>query len=66
MVTLNFIIKHAQTRIENIISSLCPLKKIKFSLNMFKNRVDSVAKTDKRHALVYDTMSRLYNLGFII
>lgn len=44
---------------------LCPLKKVKFSLNMFKARNDAVNKTDKRHALVYDTLTKLYPCEFI-
>jgi predicted transcriptional regulator len=39
------------------------LKKVKFSLNMFKARNDAINKTDKRHALVYDTMTKLFLLG---
>lgn len=42
---------------------LCPLKKVKFSLNMFKAKNEMVSKTDKRHQLVYDTMGRLFLLG---
>lgn len=42
---------------------LCPLKKVKFSLNMFKAKNEIISKTDKRHTLVFDTMSRLFMLG---
>ncbi|CAD8141052.1 unnamed protein product [Paramecium pentaurelia] len=42
---------------------LCPLKKVKFSLNMFKAKNELVSKTDKRHQLIYDTMTRLFILG---
>ncbi len=30
---------------------------------MFKARNDAINKTDKRHALVYDTMTKLFLLG---
>ncbi|CAD8150032.1 unnamed protein product [Paramecium pentaurelia] len=42
---------------------LCPLKKVKFSLNMFKAKNELVSKTDKRHQLIYDTMTRLFIMG---
>lgn len=36
---------------------------MKFSLNMFKAKNEIITKTDKRHSLVFDTMSRLYGMG---